>query len=322
MQLKLYASLSIILLIGACKSNGVDPNKPDKPDPNPIVSVSFDADSAYKYVAEQVAFGPRVPGSSAHQQTLEYLKRRLAMYCDTMEQLNGTFTNRDGQKASLYNVWGRFDVQNPKRIILAAHWDTRPESDEDPEINDKPADGANDGGSGVGVLLEIARQLKDMKIDYGVDIIFFDEEDGGSGGDPNSWCIGSQQWADAALNSGYNADHGILVDMVGAKNATFALEGNSLIYNQQLLLETWKTGQSLGYGSYFLSIQGNTITDDHLYMNRFAGIPSIDIIHYDLKTMNQFPEHWHKQSDNMEVIDKNTLKAVGHTVLHVVANKH
>ena len=192
---------------------------------------------------------------------------------------------------------GGFDIDNPKRMVLAAHWDTRPQSDEDPVITDKPADGANDGGSGVGVLLEIARQLQNLKPSYGIDIIFFDQEDGGeSGGPPDSWCLGSQFWANEVLNSDYSANHGILLDMVGAKNATFALESNSAMFHQSLLLETWKTGQGLGYGSYFLSIPGNTITDDHVYMNQFAGIPTIDIIHYDLKTPSRFPEHWHKQS--------------------------
>lgn len=322
MQLKFYVVLSAVLFLGACKSEVKNPPKGKKHEPKPIVTVQFDADSAYKYVAEQVAFGPRVPGTTAHQKTLVYLKDKLAEYCDTAEVLFGNFTNHHKEVVPIYNVWGRFDVHKQKRILLAAHWDTRPQSDEDPEINDKPADGANDGASGVGVLLEIARQLQTMDIDYGIDIIFFDREDGGeSGGPPESWCLGSQQWGAKVMEGSYEANHGILLDMVGAKNATFALEGNSALANQNLLLETWKTGQQLGYGSYFLMIQGNTITDDHIYMSRLAGVPTIDIIHFDLNTINSFPSHWHKQTDNLEIIDKNTLKAVGHTVLHVVANK-
>lgn len=323
MHFKLYGSLFILLFIGACKPTGTDPKVRDKPDPKPIVQVKFDADSAYSFVSKQVDFGPRVPGTTAHQQTLIYLKNKLSEFCDTAEILSGTFVDDQKTKFPIYNVWGRFSVDKPKRILLAAHWDTRPQSDEDPEVRDKPADGANDGASGVGVLLEIARQLQTMNIDYGVDIIFFDQEDGGeSGGRPDTWCRGSQQWANGVLEGKYVAKHGILLDMVGAKNATFALEANSSVFNQPLLVETWKTGQSLGYGSYFLMLQGNTITDDHVYMSKFAGIPSIDIIHFDMNTGNSFPEHWHKQTDNMDIIDKNTLLAVGHTVLHVVANKH
>ncbi len=322
MHWKIIPSLVIILLLGSCKSDPQNPKQPKKITPPKVVNVCFDSDSAYRFVEEQVAFGPRVPGTQAHQKTLQYLKDKLAEYCDTAEVLSGNLTKSNNRVIPIYNVWGRFDIQNPKRIILAAHWDTRPQSDEDPEIMDKPADGANDGASGVGVLIEIARQLKSIKPAYGIDIIFFDQEDGGhSGGPPDSWCLGSQYWANEALENGYNANQGILLDMVGAKNATFALESNSAMYNQSLLLETWKTGQGLGYGSYFLSIPGNTITDDHVYMNRFAGIPTIDIIHYDLKTPNRFPDHWHKQTDNMEVIDKNTLQAVGHTVLHLIVNK-
>ncbi|MFT5723180.1 MAG: glutaminyl-peptide cyclotransferase [Bacteroidia bacterium] len=320
MRLKLYVTLFTLVFVSACKSDVKNPKEPIKP--KPVVKVSFDADSAYNFVAEQVAFGPRVPGTSAHQKTLVYLKEKLALYCDTAEILTGTHTLYDKTIVPIFNVWGRFDVDKTKRIMLAAHWDTRPQSDEDPTVTDKPADGANDGASGVGVLLEIARQLKTMSPEYGVDIIFFDNEDGGeSGGRPDTWCLGSQNWGESVPNSGYTAQYGILLDMVGAKNATFAYEGYSTHFNQQLMLDVWKTGQNLGYGGYFLSIPGNTITDDHVYMNRFAGIPSIDIIHYDLKTNNRFPEHWHKQTDNMDIIDKNTLTAVGHTVLHVVANK-
>lgn len=322
MQHKLYVSVLLILFIGACKPTVKDPGTGHKPKPKPIVNVHFDADSAYTFVAEQVAFGPRVPGTTAHQLTLNYLKKKLDQYCDTAEILPGNLIDYKDENHPIYNVWGRFNIDKPKRILLAAHWDTRPRSDEDPEVNDKPADGANDGASGVGVLLEIARQLQGKDMEYGIDIIFFDQEDGGeSGGRPESWCLGSQQWGNSVMEGKYTANHGILLDMVGAKNATFALEGNSTVFNQALLLETWKTGQSLGYGEYYLMIQGNTITDDHVYMNRFAGIPSIDIIHFDLNTLNSFPTHWHKQTDNMDIIDKKTLKAVGHTVLHVVVNK-
>jgi hypothetical protein len=216
---------------------------------------------------------------------------------------------------------GRFNAKNPKRFVLAAHWDTRPQADEDPMHPTTPADGANDGASGVGVLIEIARQLQTLNPQMGIDIVFFDKEDGGEqGGRTETWCIGSQHWSDMALEEGYEAQNGILLDMVGAKDATFAFEDHSVHYNQPLLLETWKTGQQLGYGNHFVNVTGNMVTDDHVFMNQFAGIPTIDIIHFDINTRNSFPDHWHKHTDNMDVIDANTLKAVGHTVLQVVMN--
>ena len=322
-HLKLLTAVIAILGIQACTSDPKNHDNPPKgPNPKKIVSVEFNKDSAYQYVADQVAFGPRVPGSTAHQQTLQYLVKKLSQYCDTAYAMPGIHTDFYGNNHSIYNVMGRFNPASKKRIVLAAHWDTRPQSDEDPEIKDKPADGANDGASGVGILIEIARQLKSLNPSHGVDIIFFDAEDGGeSGGRPDTWCLGSQYWASTAIDQGYTANAGILLDLVGAKNATFAFEGYSTEFNQNLMLETWKTGQRLGYGSYFINNTGNMITDDHVYMTKFAGIPTIDIIHYDLNTSNQFPDHWHRQTDNMGAIDKNTLKAVGHTVLQVVMNR-
>ncbi len=314
----------VCLTIFGCSNDVKDPKQHNTDPPKPVqkaVKVNFNADSAYKYVADQVAFGPRVPYTSAHSKTVLYLRKRLAEFCDTAYIMSGQHTNDHQEVISVSNVMGRFNIDNPKRFVLAAHWDTRPQADEDPENATTPADGANDGASGVGILIEIARQLQILNPSLGIDIIFFDQEDGGeSGGDPDTWCIGSQNWGDMALNSDYEAQNGILLDMVGAKGATFAHELYSVEFNHGLLLETWKTGQSLGYGSFFRNIQGGMITDDHVYMSRYAGVPSIDIIHHDLNTRNRFPDHWHKHTDNMDVIDPKTLKAVGHTVLQVVMN--
>lgn len=323
MKLNRLIAISFILGFAACTSDVKNPKKPSvKPEPpKPHVQVKFNADSAYRYVAEQVAFGPRVPGTSNHSRALQYLKEKLEQFCDTAYIMSGNHTDFNKRVIQVNNVMGRFNPDNPNRFVLAAHWDTRPQADEDPENPTTPADGANDGASGVGVLIEIARQLQSLKPSLGIDIVFFDQEDGGeNGGRQDSWCVGSQQWSDIALNSGYEAQQGILLDMVGAKGATFAYEMNSINFNQSLVLETWKTGQSMGYGSYFLNIQGSMITDDHVFMHKYAGIPTIDIIHHDLNTDSRFPEHWHKHTDNMDVIDPNTLKAVGHTVLQVVMN--
>ncbi len=318
-------TLAISAVLSSCKNDVKDPktntDNPKPPKPVPTVQVEFNGDSAYKFVAEQVAFGPRVPGTPAHSRTMVYLRNQLARFCDTAYIDHGTHTDGDGVVHQVYNVMGRFNAENQKRFVLAAHWDTRPQADEDPVDPTTPADGANDGASGVGVLIEMARQLHALKPNMGIDIVFFDKEDGGeSGGAMESWCIGSQHWSNKAFDAGYEAQNGILLDMVGAKDATFAFEDYSLHYNQPLVLETWKTGQQLGYGKHFVNVAGSMITDDHLFMNKFAGIPTIDIIHFDIHTRNAFPDHWHKHTDNMDVIDANTLKAVGHTVLQVVMN--
>lgn len=312
------------LSLSGCKDEPKDKPK-DKPTPPPKkeVTVSFDADSAYSYVQAQVDFGPRVPGTAAHANCVAWMEEKLAEYCDTAFVMTGTHTDYDQRVFHISNVMGVFNPDATKRFLLGAHYDTRPQSDEDPEITDKPADGANDGASGVGVLIEIARQLAELNPTIGIDIVFFDYEDAGeTGGRMDTWCIGSQHWADIKANEGYIADGGILLDMVGAKDATFALEAYSISHNQNLMLNVWATGQKLGYGKYFLNIAGGVITDDHLFVQKRTGVPMIDIIHYDLSTSNNFPDHWHKQSDNMDAIDKNTLQAVGHTVLHVLMNSY
>ncbi|MEN8249393.1 MAG: M28 family peptidase, partial [Bacteroidota bacterium] len=204
------------------------------------------------------------------------------------------------------------------RILLATHWDTRPWASKEKEDPTVEFDGANDGGSGVGVLLEIARQIQ-MKggPDVGVDLLFFDGEDWGqeNGGRMDSWCLGSQHWAN---NKGaYSAYYGILLDMVGGKNAQFPYEGYSHQMAKKVMKNVWSQASDIGYSRYFIPRREGGITDDHYYVNKIAKIPMINVLHWE-------PEHgyfgnWHHtRADNMDLIDKNTLKAVGQTMLHVV----
>jgi Peptidase family M28 len=315
--------LGVISILSSCKPDPGSTDKPKEPKKKAQtrVQVKFDADSAYHFVDKQVAFGPRVPGTLAHQQTMNYLLKKLNSYCDTAFINSGDIMVLKGTKVLIKNVIGSFNPESKNRIVLAAHWDTRPIAEEDPVNKTTPADGANDGGSGVGVLLEIARQLQKLKPQHGIDIIFFDQEDNGDRtGNPDTWCLGSQFWGNWAVEHRYEAEAGILLDMVGAKGATFGLEGHSIAFNHNLVLKVWKNAQRLGYGGYFINIDGGLITDDHFYMNTIAGVPSIDIIHHDLSTESGFPDNWHTHADNMNAIDKNTLKAVGHTVLDVVVH--
>ncbi len=317
--------IAMASILPSCKPSSPPPedDKGNQPTKNvkPRIQVSFNEDSAYNFVAKQVAFGPRVPGTKAHQLAMMYMLNTLIEYTDSAYLNSGDITLRSGRKALINNIIGSFNPGVKNRIVLAAHWDTRPVADQDTQNQDQPIDGANDGASGVGVLLEIARQLHQMKPEQGIDIIFFDQEDNGdTKGHPESWCLGSQYWAEWVKDHGYRAKAGILLDMVGAKNATFAYEGHSVKFNQPLMLEVWKTAQRLGYGGYFINFNGGLITDDHVYMSNYAEVPTIDIIHHDLSTSSGFPSHWHTHADNMDIIDKNTLKAVGHSVLDVVAN--
>lgn len=276
----------------------------------------FDADSAYRYVAQQVAFGPRVPGSAGHIATANWLVSRLEGFGAEVKVQSATVTAYDGTPLPMNNIIASYNPQETRRIILSAHWDTRPVADQGTERPDEPIPGANDGGSGVGVLLEIARQFSERTPYIGVDIILWDAEDYGNGDVRDSYCLGSQYWTQNKHKAGYRAMWGINLDMVGAQGAEFPREGQSRQYNPVLLDRVWKTAQLLGYGQYFVDRRAEPIVDDHYYMSRDGGVPTIDII--DIPAGGGFFEHWHTQGDDLEVISRETLEAVGQTVLQVV----
>lgn len=291
-----------------------------------VKRTAFNADSAYKYIETQVAFGPRVPESKSHAQCATYL-------ANTLERLGADVLIQEGEvelfnkkKVGCKNIIGQFDKANPNRIVLFSHWDSRPFADMEKgeALRMKPIDGASDGASGVGVLLEIARQIAKTKASIGVDIIFLDVEDYGqphfieTDYQEHSWCLGAQFWANNLDMRNYMPRYGILLDMVGAKDAQFFKEGYSMQYAPQLVEKVWKTAASLGYSGRFVYEQGGTITDDHLYVNSIAGIPTIDIIQFDPASSTSFGTYWHTHQDNMSIIDRNTLSSVGETLLEVI----
>ena len=182
---------------------------------------------------------------------------------------------------------------------------------------------ANDGASGVGVLLEMARLMSKNLPALGVDIIFLDSEDYGASGGTNedSWCLGTQYWAQHPHVAGYKARFGILLDMVGAPESVFYREQASDYYAGSVVSTVWSQAKSLGFGQYFKDEKGGSITDDHIYVNKLSGIPTIDIIHYDPNSGTGFGAYWHTTHDTMDKVDKNTLNAVGTTLMHVVYNE-
>ncbi|MFN3403377.1 MAG: M28 family peptidase [Cytophagaceae bacterium] len=293
---------------------------------NIIAPPDFNADSAYKFVAEQVNFGPRVPNTPQHRKCGDYLIKQLERFGATTEVQAFQAKAYNGTMLDLRNIKASFYPNAKKRILLAAHWDTRPYADQDKIDTKKPILGANDGGSGVGVLLEIARVIgSNTSPTVGIDIILFDGEDYGQPEfhdgpyNPDTWCLGSQYWAKNKGN--YSAYFGILLDMVGAKDAKFAMEGTSMQYAPSVVKKVWDAGNRLGYGSHFIYQQTSPITDDHAYVNTIAKIPMIDIIEYDGSHGNYFGKYWHTHNDNMDIIDRSTLNAVGHTLLYVLYNE-
>ena len=323
-------SLFITLAILLFSCGGHDSPKTsnaEKKKTAPVINIpEFNADSAYKYIADQVAFGPRVPNTAAHDACAKYLVQKLEVFTDEVMVQQFKIRAYNGIVLNGKNIIGSINPEAKKRIFISAHWDSRPYADNDPDpANHRvPIDAANDGASGVGVILEIARQMGMAKPNIGVDFILFDTEDYGppvdspKRGQGEFWGLGAQYWSRNMHNPDYSPHFGILLDMVGAKDATFYMEGFSMEYASQVLKKVWNTGKDLGYDNYFLFENGGYIDDDHKYINEIAKIPTIDIIHLVKDTPgNTFFKYWHTIGDNMSTIDKTTLKVVGQTLLTV-----
>ena len=288
---------------------------------------SFSADSAYAYVAKQTELGPRVPGSEAHRQCADWITGRLEAFgADTVMQLGAPVAAWDGTVLPMRNIFAQYRPELAERIILLAHYDCRPWADHDPDPTRRTdaIDGANDGASGVGVMLEIARNLGLKRPDIGVDLLFTDLEDYGAREDANvadsesTWCLGTQHFA---ANLPYEAGHlpqwGILLDMVGGRDAKFRKEYFSLNYAPAPTAKVWNMARKVGLGDRFVNRTGGAVTDDHLPLIR-AGIPVTDII--ETKPDGGFNPTWHTHQDNIDNIDRNTLGAVGKVVLNLIYN--
>lgn len=320
-QAKIYLSGLIIFFLFSC---GCEEKKPQQQQQTQIPLPplpEFNADSAYAYVKAQTDFGPRVPNTKAHINCGDYLITKMKGWCDTVIVQSGTLTAFDNTRLNFRNIISSFNPQSKRRILLFAHWDTRPWTDRDTVNTDKPSLGADDGASGVAVLMEIARQLQKNKPDIGIDLAFFDAEDwgkeGGGPGAEDSYALGTQYWAKNLHVNNYTADFGILLDMVGAAGAQFRKEGSSKTEAGFVVEKVWQMATRLGYSGYFIFEDGGWVTDDHVYVNKI-NIPSIDIINSVPGTKSGFAPHWHTHRDNMDVIDRNTLKAVGQTLVGVV----
>ena len=279
----------------------------------------FNADSAYAFIEKQVSFGPRVPNSQAHIGCGDFIYNRLSEYADKVVEQKFDYTGQNGELFQFRNFIATFNPSAGRRLLFGAHWDTRLKGDkfeEDPNVS---IDGANDGASGVGVLLEVARLLSVDSLNIGVDIIFFDAEDQGNLG--LDWCLGSKHWSKNKHESGYSAYYGVLLDMVGAKNATFPFEHYSKQFAPSILDKVWNEGHQAGFSRYFLFSDGGAIEDDHYYVNVNAKIPMVNIIDMipDGADRNDaFKPYHHRPSDNMEIISTETLNAVGTTVVNLL----
>ena len=314
----------------ACGNSSKPASQPDETEKVVIKAPAFNADSAYAYVQAQADFGPRVPNTQAHRDCGEYLAKQLEAFGAKVYNQYADLSAWDGTILKARNIIGAYNPDSKKRILLCAHWDSRPYADNDPDEKNhrKHILGVNDGASGVGVLLEIARQLQKQAPQIGIDIIFFDAEDYGipefhqGAYKEHTWCLGSQYWARTPHVQGYFARYGILLDMVGGKGATFYYEPYSARTAKSQMKKIWKKAHELGYGNYFPKQEGAEVIDDHVYVNTLGRIPCVDIINYDPTCQtSSFGPYWHTVNDTMENIDRNTLKAVGQTVMDVIYNE-
>ena len=305
------------------------------------VRCAFSADSAYTYIAQQLAFGARVPGTDAHEACGDWLVSELARHGAQVKSQYGTMTNYAGRPQAIRNIVALLEGNTTHAILLCAHWDCRPWSDEEElyENRFEPVMGANDGASGVGVILEMVRQLSLRKLRGefvpSVQVVFFDCEDMGTPAHftgsqrDHTWCLGSQLWAKEYKQSNVECQmstvkcqYGVLLDMVGDPSATFPREYFSMQYAGSYVERLWREASKLGYGRYF--VQQATyypITDDHYYVNTIAGIPCLDIIDYKMNTETGFAHWWHTQHDDIQNINKQTLQAVGETVLTTICSR-
>lgn len=292
----------------------------ESPAPGDVMSEAvlgnFDADSAYCYLAKQVNFGPRVPNTQSHQKTGDWLVSELKRHGAKVVEQRMQLKAFDGTLLEARNIFGQLNPDVKERILLLAHWDCRPWADKDPDSSKHilPVDGANDGASGVAVLLEIARQFSLNPINKGIDILFVDAEDWGNDGDDQSWALGTQYFVNNPIVKGYNPQFAILLDMVGGEGAMFCREYFSEKSAPHISEGIWATAHSLGFSELFQNKLGTAVMDDHVELIK-AGIPAIDIIEFHPDRDGGFNSRWHTASDNLEGISKNTLKAVGSSVL-------
>jgi glutaminyl-peptide cyclotransferase len=271
----------------------------------------FDGERAFAYLQQQVTYGPRIPNTPAHEQTGDWILTRLRATADTV--VVTAFRHRTGKGDTLHlrNFLARFRPQEAARVLFLAHWDTRPRADQSPNIGAQrmPVPGADDGASGVAVLLGVADALKAKAPAVGVDLLFVDGEDYGNFADSNDVLIGSRYFA-AHRPPGDPPLYAVLFDMVGDKNLNIYYEGNSQAFAPEVVDRVWRTARDLGYGSYFLPGVKHTLLDDHVSLQH-VGVHAIDVVDFD------YP-YWHTTDDTIDKVAAASLQIVGDVAVALV----
>jgi Zn-dependent M28 family amino/carboxypeptidase len=283
----------------------------------------FDGKRSFDYLKAQTAFGPRNPGSASHERCKDYLAQELRRFTTAVNLQQFSHTGYRGERYTMTNIIASFNLQATQRIMLCAHWDTRPEADmeHDRAKRSLPILGANDGASGVAVLLELARLFQHTPPPVGIDIVFFDGEDFGRSGDLESYFLGSRYFVKTKAPS-FNPRCAILLDLVGDKNMLLPKEGYSVRFAPEVVRLIWEIAGELGV-SQFLDSVGGMIEDDHIPLNS-AGIPTVNIIDLDLvggSTPNPERNYWHTLQDTPDRCSPESLEAVGKVLTHLLYAK-
>ena len=313
----LYMALAALMTAcGSTSGSSTDNSSTESTTTTEVQRTAFDGDGAFALTRQQCDFGPRVPGTAPHAKCADWLVSTLKASCDTVIVQTGTVKTARSGNIGIKNIIGIINPEATQRLLLLAHWDTRPWADNDPDAanHNKPVMGANDGASGVGVLLQLARQLKVDTTSLGIDILLVDAEDMGESDNEESWGLGTQYWAQHPHVTGYKPLFGILLDMVGAGDATFTREYYSTQYAAGFVDLVWGNAA----GSHFVNAAGGAVTDDHVFVNQ-AGIACVDIIDMRADSETGFCPVWHTVNDTMDGISAVTLAEVGQTLLNVIA---
>lgn len=328
MKKTLFLTATIMLVLASCHHGTNQPaTNTTTVDYSQVAIPAFNADSAYQYVADQVNFGYRTPGSVGQSKCAAYLVKQMQRWCDTVIVQDFPATLWNGTqvrgKNIIASIAAKEGTTHDRRILLAAHWDSRLWADHDPDEanHHQPIDGANDGASGVGVLMEMARVMSAQRPSVAIDFIFFDVEDQGipewaDDYQDNTWCLGSQYWSRNPHVPYYTATYGILLDMVGTQEPRYTKEEVSRQYCSGALNKMWSAAAALGHDKIFESTETDPILDDHFYVNRMANIPMLDIVQNN-RECSFFP-HWHTVNDNMEHVDRNTLRITAEVILKTI----
>ena len=293
--------------------------EPSPPSTPRMISPPFDGTRAFDFLLAQTSTGPRNVNSPGHQACLTYLQSTLTTLADRVRLQQFDQVGYHGELLHLSNVIATFDPGAASRILLCAHWDTRPRADRDPDRKkrDTPILGANDGASGVAVLLEIAEILKTTPPPVGVDIVLFDGEDYGREGDNDMYLLGSRYFA-SKKQPDYIPRFGILLDMIGDKDLEIPKEQSSVRYAPDVVQLIWDTARELGV-EQFVDEQGEEIMDDHWPLNN-AGIKTVDLI--DFNYPDQTNRYWHTTQDTPDHCSAQSLQAVGSVLLHVIYSQY